>query len=571
MRGRWHVATDRLERTLRALKLPTSTHGGTGGLRREPTDAPKATTLRTLAVLAKQGVVRPMRPDKLLRIGLAWLRWGVTVPLGFAVGAIRHPDRPAVIDERGALSYAEVDQRTSRLAAGLLDLGLGEHSKVAVLCRNHHGPVEAILACAKIGADTVLLNTGMSTSQMATVLTEQTPALLVTDDEFADQVTRPEGTDLVVAWTDGTTGHSTLEQLIGRTPARPLPRRPRHSRMIVLTSGTTGSPKGARRPDPPGLAPAATVLSRMPLRSGERMLVSAPLFHTWGIAAFQLGTVLGATMVLRRRFDPQQALAALQRHRCGAMFAVPVMLQRILDLPESQRRQYDHTALRIVACSGSALPARLAERTQDAFGPVLYNFYGSTEASWVSIATPRELRDAPGTVGRPPLGTTLRLLDADNRPVSRGKTGRIFVGNDMIFEGYTNGGGEADANGLIPTGDLGYTDPSGLLFVAGRADDMIVSGGENVYPRETEDAISALPEVREVAVTGVDDEEWGQRLAAYVVLRPDSELDADTLRERVRPVLSSYARPRDVVFLDVLPRNETGKVVPARLPAPDGG
>ncbi len=522
--------------------------------------------LRTTAILAKQGVVRPMRPDKLLRMALAWHRWGVTVPLGFAVGAVRHPDRPAVIDERGALSYAEVDQRTTRLAVGLRDLGIGERTKVAVLCRNHHGPIEALLACAKVGADVILLNTGMSTQQMSTVLAEQGAGVLIADEEFADQVALPQGTELVLAWAEGSTSRLTLEQLIGRSAPRALPRRPRHSRMIVLTSGTTGTPKGARRPDPPGLGPAATVMSRMPLRSGERVLVCAPLFHTWGLAAFQLSTVLGATMVLRRRFDPQQALAALQRHRCGAVFVAPVMLQRILDLPESQRRPYDRSALRIIACSGSALPAALAERTQREFGPVLYNFYGSTEASWVSIATPRELREAPGTVGRPPLGTTLRLLGPDDRPVRRGETGRIFVGNDMIFEGYTGGGGTTTADGLIPTGDLGFTDASGLLFVAGRADDMIVSGGENVYPKETEDAIAELPEVREVAVTGVDDAEWGQRPAAYVVLRDGSELDADTLRDKVRPKLSAYARPRDVVFLDSLPRNETGKVVPARLP-----
>ncbi|SDP67645.1 fatty-acyl-CoA synthase [Actinopolyspora xinjiangensis] len=526
----------------------------------------RAPLLLDVLTLIRQGVVRPMRPDKLLRIALAYRRWGIAIPLGYAVGAIRHPDRPAVIDERGALSFAEVEQRTTRLANGLRGYGVESGSRVAILCRNHHGFVEALLATSKLGADAVLLNTGMSAEQLSAVLAEQRVVSVISDAEFAEELTLPEGVEPLVSWTEGTTSRPTLEQLIGRSPATPLPRRPRHGRMIVLTSGTTGTPKGARRPDPPSLSPATTIISRVPLRSGERMLVCAPMFHTWGLAAFQLGTVLGATLVLRRGFDPQQTLAALQRHRCGAMFAVPVMLQRILELPEEQRHNYDHRALRIVACSGSALSGTLAAEFQEAFGPVLYNFYGSTEASWVSIADPRDLRDAPGTAGRPPRGTILRILDEDGSPVPTGETGGVHVGNDMLFEGYTNGKEVRRRDGLMPTGDLGRLDERGRLFIVGRADDMIVSGGENVYPKETEDVIAAFEEVREVAVTGVEDAKHGQRLAAFVVPHEGYELDEDTVRDRVREKLSAFARPRDVVFLDELPRNATGKVVPNRLP-----
>ncbi|WP_246195684.1 AMP-binding protein [Halopolyspora algeriensis] len=511
-----------------------------------------------------------MLPDKLLRILLAWRRWGITPPLGYAVGAVRHPDRPAIIDERGALSYAEVEQRTTRLAHSLRERGLDRDTRVGILCRNHHGMVETIVACAKVGVDVALLNTGLSPHQVATVVAEQNVGLLIVDSEFTEHITAVGETEVVLAWTEGTTGHATLEHLIGSAPARPLPRPPRHHRVIVLTSGTTGSPKGARRPDPGGLSPAATVLSRMPLRSAERMLICAPLFHTWGFAGFQLGIVLGATLVLRRKFDPQQALAAIQRHRCTSVFAVPVMLRRITELPASVRSPYDCGSLRVIACSGSALPADLAKDIQQEFGPVLYNFYGSTEVSWASIATPKDLRQAPGTVGTPPPGTVLRLLGSDGRPVRTGETGRIFVANEMLFEGYTNGSGKDLHDGLMPTGDLGRFDSAGRLFVVGREDDMIVSGGENVYPKETEDVIASLPEVADVIVTGVDDEDFGQRLAAYVVTREGSTLDADTLRERVSSRLSKFARPRDVVFLDQLPRNATGKVVPRELPDSTG-
>lgn len=540
-----------------------SAAGPAGGLRRAAQRvAPGA---QTLWLLIRQGVVRPMRPDKLWRIVRAWRRWGVTPALGYEVAAIRHPDRPAVIDERGALSFQELHQRTARLANGLRARGVRDTGRVAVLCRNHHGLVESIVACGKIGVDVVLLNTGLRPQQLHAVLAEQRADVLIADTEFVEQLEPPEDLDVVLAWTEGTTRRPTLEHLIGSSPSTRLPRRPRHARMIVLTSGTTGTPKGARRPAPPGVGPAATIMSRVPLREGERILVGAPIFHTWGLAAFQLGSAIGATLVLRRKFEPQQALAAVQRHRCTAMFMVPVMLQRILDLPAESRAPFDCSALRIVACSGSALPADLATRFQRVFGRVLYNFYGSTEASWVSIADPQDLAASPGTAGRAPRGTTIMIVGEDGEPVRRGETGRIFVGNDMLFEGYTGGGGKETRKGLMSTGDLGRIDSAGRLQVVGREDDMIVSGGENVYPKETEDALATLPEVHETAVIGVDDAEFGQRLAAYVVLAPGADLDADAVRDRLRDALPKYALPRDVVFLEELPRNATGKVVPAQL------
>lgn len=517
-----------------------------------------------MATLARQGVVRPSRPDRLLRIFRAWRRWGTTLPLGYAIGAVRHPDRPAVIDERGALSYAEIDQRTTRLAQGLRARGIHSTTRVGVLCRNHHGMVEAIIACGKLGIDVVLLNTGMGKHQLGALVAEQRIGLLFVDSEFTGHLTDlPDAVDVVLAWAEGSTELATLEHLIGRSSALPLPPPPRHSRIIVLTSGTTATPKGARRPDPPGLSPAATILSRLPLRGGERMLVCAPLFHTWGLAAFQLGAVLGATLVLHRRFEPEQALAAVRRHRCTSMFVVPVMLRRILDTTGPE--PHEHESLRIVASSGAALDGDLADRFQRAFGPVLYNVYGSTEVSWVSVADPRDLLEAPGTAGRPPRGTTVRILDDEGEPVAQGEYGQVFVHNEMLFDGYTNGGSRPAIGDLMSTGDLGYLDSSGRLFIVGRVDDMIVSGGENVYPQQTEDVIAALPEVAEAAVIGVDDTEFGRRLAAFVVLRDGQRLDEQEVRDRVRSVLPAFAVPRDVHFVDSLPRNATGKVVPREL------
>ncbi|ONI85759.1 acyl-CoA synthetase [Saccharothrix sp. ALI-22-I] len=518
--------------------------------------------LRALVTLVRAGVVRPMGPGRLRGVLDAYLRWDLTVAFGFATGAARHPDRPAIIDDAGTLTYAQVDERTTRLAHGLHDLGARAGSKVAVLCRNHRGFVETVAACVKLGADTVLLNTGLSAGQIATVLREQDVSVVVADTEFRDLLTNaPRKVRRVMAWVHGVTKSRTLEQLIAGSPATPLPKRPPRGRMIVLTSGTTGAPKGAKRPEPTSLLPAAALLSRIPLKAGDRFSVPAPLFHTWGLAAFQIGLVLGATLVLRRKFDPALTLADARRHGSDALFVVPVMLQRILDVTGRPHV----LKLRVIASSGSALPAPVARRCLGDFGPVLYNLYGSTEVSWVSIARPDELRRHPDTAGMPPHGTRLEILDDAGDAVPVGTTGRIFVANEMLFDGYTNGSGKEVRNGLMSTGDVGYRNADGLLFVAGRDDEMIVSGGENVYPREVEDLLAGLAGVREVAVVGVPDEQFGQRLAAYVVREEPGALDEDAVRAHVRDNLAKFSVPREVVFLDALPRNETGKVLKREL------
>lgn len=220
----------------------------------------------------------------------------------------------------------------------------------------------------------------------------------------------------------------------------------------------------------------------------------------------------------------------------------------------------------MVAVSGSALPGGLATRFMDRYGDVLYNLYGSTEASWASIATPADLRAAPNTAGRAPHGTRIAVLDATGEPVAIGVSGRLFVGNELIFEGYTNGSMREERDGLLATGDIGHVDENGRVFVDGREDDMIVSGGENVFPSEVENLLADLPQVREVAVVGVPDARHGQRLAAYVVMEPGERLDQEAVREYVRRHRARFCVPRDVVFLPALPRNATGKVQTRDLP-----
>jgi len=247
---------------------------------------------------------------------------------------------------------------------------------------------------------------------------------------------------------------------------------------------------------------------------------------------------------------------------------VPVMLQRILELGAQTIARYDVRTLRVIAVSGSSLPGDLATRAMDTFGEVLYNLYGSTEVAWATIATPEDLRAASGTAGRPPLGTVVKLLDQDGREVQRGHSGRIFVANEMMFDGYTGGGGKEIVRGLMSTGDVGRFDEGGRLFVDGRDDEMIVSGGENVFPREVEDLLAHHGGIEEAAVVGVQDEQFGQRLRAFVVTRNGSELTEEAVKEYVKENLARYKVPREVVFLEKLPRNATGKVLKRELQAP---
>jgi fatty-acyl-CoA synthase len=525
-----------------------------------------------LGLLARSGVVAPMRPDRALGIAGSWLRYGLTMATGYAAGAARHPDRAAVIDERGMLTYAEVHERSDRLAKALADRKVGEHTAVGILCRNHRGPVECAVAAAKLGADVVLLNTALSAETLRSVIQQQNIDVVVADEEFGDQLTElPTRVKVITAWTDEASPRKdTLDKMIERGGESSLPLRPEPGKLIVLTSGTTGTPKGASRPTPKSWAPAGAILSRIPFQAGETTFIAPPLFHTWGFAGQQLAMLMGCTVVLHRKFKPADALRAMAEHRCSVLLAVPVMLSRILELPTAELERYD-VRLRITAASGSALSGDLATRFMDRFGDVLYNLYGSTEVSWVSIADPSDLRADPATAGRAPFGTTLKILDGDDKEVPTGEIGRVFVQNDMLFEGYTGKSADLDVvDGMMGTGDLGHLDENGRLFITGRSDSMIVSGGENVYPGPVEDLLSKRPEVREAAVVGVDDDDFGQRLAAYIVLADDAKLDADDVRTMVKTELSRFSVPRDVVFLDELPRNPTGKVVARELPPSTG-
>ncbi len=525
-----------------------------------PSRGPLGRAAHAFGVLSDVGLLSPRFLVSIVRGALAA---GPSSAIGVLGGHYHRGSEPAIIDDKGTIGFTELRDRCFSIAQGLRAAGVGPGHNVAILARNHRGFAEAMSATSLLGADALFLNTGFAGPQLRDVLQREGAGTLVYDEEFS-AIVEQGGSEVqhFLSWSDTDPPVPSLDDLVRENAPIAPPKPPKMGRATILTSGTTGTPKGANRSSVTSdLDTVVGLFERMPLRVGETMLVCAPTFHAWGLVNFAIGNLFANTVVLQRRFEPERVLEAIERNRVQVLAVVPVMLSRILALDPKVRRRYDTSSLRLVGCSGSALPGELALRWMDEFGDNLYNFYGSTEVSATAIANPTELRAAPGTAGRPPLGTTVRIYDQDGKPVPDGTTGRIFVGNAAQFEGYTGGGTKEKIDGLMSIGDLGHFDENGLLFVEGRDDDMIVSGGENVFPSEVEDLLSDHPAVLEAAVIGVEDEEFGQRLKAFVALKEDASLSEADAKTYVRDHLARHKVPREVVFLDEIPRNPTGKVL----------
>ena len=527
------------------------------------------------ATLARAGLIAPLRPDKYVRMGLVVRRYGISATVGLGLAAARRPEGVGLVDELGSLTWGELGRRSDALATGIARMRTPSGRPVrtvAILCRNHRGFVDALGAVTKLGANALLLNTGFSGPQLADVVAREKAELVIYDEEFAGLVehARTEVGDLLelVAWQDEPGGEvESLDRVIaasqGARPAKPES----SGKVILLTSGTTGTPKGAARGADGGTDAMAAMLDRIPWRSGESVVIAAPMFHAWGFGQLVIAATLACTVVTRRRFDPEATLEMVRSSGATGLGVVPVMIERIMELPTDVLDRYPLKGqLRFVTASGSRMRGDAVLAFMDRFGDTIYNSYNATEAGLISTAVPEDLRVAPDTAGKPVVGTELRILDDADHEVPDGEVGRITVRSGFQFSGYTSGDTKTFLDDYMVSGDVGRVDEDGRLYVVGRDDEMIVSGGENVYPLEVEETLNAHPGVREAAVIGVDDEKFGQRLAAYVAREPGSEVSADDLRAHVKSQLAGYKVPRDVEFVDELPRNASGKVMKRELP-----
>ncbi len=499
-------------------------------------------------VLVRAGLLAPIRPDRLVGMALAVARWGLTPATGYAAGAARHPDRVALVDDEGALTYREINERTDRLAGELRRLGVDVGTPVGLLARNGRGFVEGSVAISKAGGDLLYLNTGSAGGQLAQVLDREQSTVIVHDEEF---------TDLLAEAAVGRTCITTEElgRLAETSELKAPPKTGHTTRLVILTSGTTGAPRGAARSGA-SIDDVVAMLSRIPLHTGEATVIACPVFHAWGLGHLTLSMLLGSTVVLTKKFEPEKVLKLVEEHSATALIVVPVLLDMLVKAAGP-----DTSSLKVIASSGSALPGDLATRTLETFGPVLYNLYGSTEVAYAAVAQPDDLAKDPKTAGKAPLGVTLRVVDEHGNDCPVGTPGRLFVGSGLAFGGYTDGSDKDRLDGLISTGDLGVIGDDGLLTVLGRDDDMVVIGGENVYPNQVEDVILSHPAVDDVAITATEDPSYGVKLVAHVV----GSVSEDDLKALVRDKLARFAVPREFRFLDELPRNATGKVLKKEL------
>ncbi|MGB8387764.1 long-chain-fatty-acid--CoA ligase FadD2 [Mycobacterium sp.] len=537
--------------------------------------------LHYLRRIIDSGAFRLEPPQNYAAMAADIYKWGEFGMLP-SLNARRTPNRAAVIDEDGELTYKELDEAAHAVANGLIAKGLRAGDGIAILARNHRWFLIANYGAARVGARIILLNSEFSGPQIKEVSEREGAKLIIYDDEYADAVGKAEpplGKLRALGVNPDTVDSSasasgeeppestdeTLAELIARSSKAPAPKAGKHAMIIILTSGTTGTPKGANRSTPPTLAPVGGILSHVPFKANEVTSLPAPMFHALGYLHATIAMFLGSTLVMRRKFKPPLVLEDIEKHKVTAMVVVPVMLSRILDTIEKMDKKPDLSSLRIVFVSGSQLGAELAARALKDLGPVIYNMYGSTEIAFATIAGPKDLERNAATVGPVVKGVKVKIFDENGNELPRGEVGRIFVGNSFPFAGYTGGGNKQIIDGLLSSGDVGYFDEFGLLYVSGRDDEMIVSGGENVFPAEVEDLISGHPEVVEATAIGVEDKEWGHRLRAFVVKKEGADLDEDTVKHYVRDHLARYKVPREVVFLEELPRNPTGKVLKREL------
>ena len=531
-----------------------------------------ATELHYARKIVESGAVKLEAPQNYVGLATDFRNWGEVGMLP-SIYARRSPNRAALIDDEGTLSYSALDEAANAVANGLLAKGVRAGDGVGILARNHRWFLIANYGAARVGARIILLNSEFSGPQIKEVSEREGAKVIIYDDEYTAAVSQAEPAlgklralrvNPDAEEPSGSTDE-TLGELISRSSKKPAPKAGKHASIVILTSGTTGSPKGANRSTLPTLAPIGGILSHVPFKAGEVTVLPSPMFHALGYLHSCLAMFLGSTLVLRRRFKPALVLHDIEQYKATALVVVPVMLSRLFVEMEQMEEKPDLSSLKIVFVSGSQLGAELATRALRDLGPVVYNMYGSTEIAFASIAGPRDLKRNPATVGPVVKGVKVRIFDDNGGELPQGEVGRIFVGNTFPFVGYTGGGHKEIIDGLLSSGDVGYFDEHGLLYVSGRDDEMIVSGGENVFPAEVEDLISGHSDVVEAAAIGVSDKEWGQRLRAFVVLKEGATVDETTIKHYVRDHLARYKVPREVIFVHELPRNPTGKILKRQL------
>lgn len=497
----------------------------------------------------------------------------------YAMHAANFPQKEGIIHFDRRLTWGQVNSRVNRLAHGLLSLGLKPGDRVAYMLKNSVEWVEALAACSKIGVAAVFVSFRYTAPEVEYLVTNSEAKALIFGAEFEKVIKEakqnlqiPDENYIIVGANEGS-GFRPYEDLLSRgkdeEPAREL--RKGGSRVIMYTSGTTGKPKGAvRDASKAGIGTLVELLRIVPFRRDDRHLVAAPLYHATGSGFLTVHVGLGSTIVMMDKFDPVEFLEIVDREKITTTALVPTMLRSVLMLPEKVRSKYDVSSMRIIICTGSALPEKLKEESRAYFGEVLYDLYGSTEMGWVTVATPEAQREKPGSIGKAVPGVDIVLLSEDRKIVGQGELGELYAKNKLLIEGYHKND-EATRNslwnGYFSVGDLAVRDEKGYITLVDRKTDMVISGGMNIYPAEIELVLMGHPKVHEVGVIGIADEHWGEALLACVVAKAGQSITEDELTDFCRKSLAGYKIPRRFELLEELPRNPTGKILKKELRA----
>lgn len=490
-----------------------------------------------------------------------------------------HPARPALIYQGQTWSYHELNTQINQLARSLTLLGLSNGEAVALMLPNCSEHIVAQETMPRVGAIAVLVGTRLKSAEIAHVLDNSAPQVMLYHYDYAGEVKRAidqgafleESQLLVVGAPEGAPifGSRYEDVVLKQSTELSAIAGESEGGVIIYTSGTTGSPKGASRSwKDTDLFSVADMMTQTGMRSDDRHLVVCPLYHSAAQAFVKMMTGLGATIVLADKFDAEETLAIIAQERITSAFMVPTMLVRINALPPEVRAKYDCTSLRWVMSGAAPLSTSTARRFQEHFGPVLHNFYGATETGTVTHAKPSDHLERPGTVGQALRGNEIRILDEEGDEVSAGEVGELYVRNGMIISGYHKNPEATRSSfrdGFFSVGDLARMDSEGYLFLASRKHDMVISGGVNIYPREIEEVLHSHPGVVEAAVIGVPDEEWGEALEAFIVIESGMAITKEDLLRHCKDHLAGYKQPRNIVFMDELPRNPTGKILKREL------
>ncbi len=497
----------------------------------------------------------------------------------YRVAAANVPDRVAVVFRDERITFAELDERIDRFAAGLQRRGVARRSSVLIMTKNRPEFLVAQAATGRLGASGVSVS-WRSTADELTYLAEHAGAVAVCFEPDALPVVREAAKRapalaknlVIVGVPAGSAPPGTVrfEELLSQGREFTFDRKAEDDAAVVIyTSGTTGKPKGAVRRFAGDTFPAALrFIAETPMRVDDVHLTACPLYHSTAFGFLTLAHILGSTVVLMEEFRPEAFLELVERHGVTTTAVVPTMLHRVLALPRDVLGARRTHTLRTLFVGGAPLPGPLGLEVMDHFGDILYNFYGATETGLVTLGKPADLREAPGTIGRAVPGNDIRLLDEAGHQVAPGAVGELFVKNKLLVEGYHRDAAatkESMRGGYFSVGDLARRDASGRYFIEGRKRDMVISAGVNVYPAEVEGVLEAHPDVAEVAVVGKQDAEYGERVVAFVVLREGARADGEALKAWTRERLAGPKRPREVIFLPVLPRNPTGKVLKREL------